>query len=239
MENTTQFDLNEAIARWRENLAASPVVSADQLDELEVHLRDSVRALQAKGLAEEEACLLAARRLGNSTELACEFGKVNRPLVWRWRAVWMLAGMVVYSAAADLCRAFGMGAMFLGSAFTSNGYLLGWLGVAAKCGVVASVGWAFYAVAKGGLGSGAARSARILRNRVLAASALFALLLGLKVAGVLSVVALVRVLPPHSLGIAFALNQWLAQVGPLVLLFIFILGLLRVMPAERRAQKLT
>ena len=49
METTsTPFDLNQAIQQWRDGLAQSPAIRGENLDELEVHLRDSVATLQAR-----------------------------------------------------------------------------------------------------------------------------------------------------------------------------------------------
>src|SRR5689334_23260986 len=66
MENQTSFELNNAIQRWRENLGQSPAFRSENLNELESHLRDSIATLQAKGLLEEEAFLIASRRIGGS-----------------------------------------------------------------------------------------------------------------------------------------------------------------------------
>ena len=46
MENQTAFDLNQAIQRWRENLANSPAFRSENLNELESHLRDSISTLE-------------------------------------------------------------------------------------------------------------------------------------------------------------------------------------------------
>lgn len=95
MENPTQFDLNEAVRNWREGLSGSPAIRAENLLELETHLRDGVAALEAAGLTPAEAFLVAQRRLGPASALDQEFGKVNRREVWLDRAVWMVAGSVV------------------------------------------------------------------------------------------------------------------------------------------------
>jgi hypothetical protein len=96
MENATAFDLNDAIRRWRDGLNDSPHFRGEDLEELEGHLRDSVVALQDRGLTEEEAFLLAARRLGHPAGLEPEFAKVNRGQVWLNRLLWMLVGIQVW-----------------------------------------------------------------------------------------------------------------------------------------------
>jgi hypothetical protein len=94
METPTQFDLNDAVRRWREVLATSPAFRGENLDELEVHVRDGVDALVAKGLSPEEALLIARRRVGSPEALGAEFGKVNRDYVWLTRGLWILGGML-------------------------------------------------------------------------------------------------------------------------------------------------
>lgn len=92
METKTPFDLNTAIQRWREHLSQSPQFRPENLEELEIHLRDSVAALQDKALSEEEAFLVATRRLGGAPALEPEFAKVNGQAVWMNRLLWMLVG---------------------------------------------------------------------------------------------------------------------------------------------------
>jgi hypothetical protein len=79
MENETPFDLEDAIRKWRDSLLRSSRLKAEELEELEVHLRDSVGALQKRGLSEDEAWIIAQRRLGQRETLKKEFAKVNSP----------------------------------------------------------------------------------------------------------------------------------------------------------------
>jgi hypothetical protein len=78
MGDTMQFDLNAAVLRWRERLDRSPQFRDENLAELESHLRDAVERLQAAELSQEEAFMIAARRIGSVQQLASEFEKVNR-----------------------------------------------------------------------------------------------------------------------------------------------------------------
>jgi hypothetical protein len=104
MENSPAFDLNNAISRWRDGLNQSPHFREDNLAELEAHLRDSVADLQSRGLMNEEAFLLGARRLGNSAGLEPEFGKINRGRVWLHRLLWMLVGIQVWDLLLNVSR---------------------------------------------------------------------------------------------------------------------------------------
>jgi hypothetical protein len=100
MESTTPFDLTLAIQHWRETLGQSPAFRRENLDELEMHLRESVATLSARGLSLEESFLIATRRIGNERALAAEFGKVNRNAVWLDRVLWMLIGIQVWGLAS-------------------------------------------------------------------------------------------------------------------------------------------
>lgn len=108
METAAQFDLTKAIQGWREKLASSPALNSHDLDELEQHLRDSITALQGKGLAAHEAFWVARGRLGASEALNAEFGKVNIEQVWGDRLQWMVTGYI----------AFGLGISFIGGLVT-------------------------------------------------------------------------------------------------------------------------
>src|SRR5205814_1318591 len=98
MENQTSFDLGAAIQRWRGELAKSASFRADDLEELEMHLRDSQTSLRAQGLTAEEAFLIAARRTGSGDVLAAEFAAINGTSVWPDRLLWMATGGVTMSA---------------------------------------------------------------------------------------------------------------------------------------------
>jgi hypothetical protein len=78
MENIAQFDLNTALRQWLARLGQSPQVKAENLKELESHVRDSVVQLQTKGLSSEESFLVATHRVGSPEKLEPEFAKVNR-----------------------------------------------------------------------------------------------------------------------------------------------------------------
>jgi hypothetical protein len=96
METPSPFELNLAIRRWRENLAQSTAFQTENLNELESHLRDSIDRLRTPQLSDEEAFLIATRRIGQTRQLESEFGKLNRNTIWLGRALWMLIGIQVW-----------------------------------------------------------------------------------------------------------------------------------------------
>jgi len=114
MENPNSFDLNAAIGEWLESHARLPGFKPHNLRELEVHLRDSVAALQAQNLTPEESFMVARHRVGTPEVLAVEFGKVNRHAVWLERAMWMLAGVQLFFLATGLARVTSSLALLFG-----------------------------------------------------------------------------------------------------------------------------
>lgn len=72
------FELEEAIGRWREAMAAGGVRSEEALDELESHLREETDRLIEAGRSPEEAFALASERLGEPAAMGREFGKLRR-----------------------------------------------------------------------------------------------------------------------------------------------------------------
>lgn len=95
METRSRFDLTAAFEDWRKQLAAQPGLTADNRRELELHLRDSIAALQQHGLTEEECFWLACRRVGQPQLLGHEFAKVDPAAVWRDRLFWLALGICV------------------------------------------------------------------------------------------------------------------------------------------------
>jgi putative ABC transport system permease protein len=72
-----RFNLDKTLATWRHSLRHNRVFLAEDLEELEVHLRDHIEAMVAEGLPEEEAFRRATDRLGFYAELETEYRKVR------------------------------------------------------------------------------------------------------------------------------------------------------------------
>ncbi|MCA9074647.1 MAG: hypothetical protein KDA93_06420 [Planctomycetaceae bacterium] len=88
------FDLETAIADWKQSLIAHEVLSADNIAELESHLRESVSSLESTGLVVEEAFFLAQRRIGQPSELKVEFAKEPSSTRWVRHGKWMCIGIL-------------------------------------------------------------------------------------------------------------------------------------------------
>lgn len=71
------------IAEWRARIMRSGAVRPADADELESHLRDEVAALETAGLAEDEAFLVAVKRLGGVDRLTAEFAREHSERLWK------------------------------------------------------------------------------------------------------------------------------------------------------------
>src|SRR5688500_7663004 len=80
-------DLEQLIEGWRRSAGAGGNVSAETLDELESHLRESVEAFRRGGMGLAEAFDKAAGQLGAAPAIASEFAKLEQPLWWPAKAV--------------------------------------------------------------------------------------------------------------------------------------------------------
>ena len=103
-------ELEDDIRRWRETFLAREGARAEHADELEDHLRQEIGRLRearrgdARLLSEQEAFLVAARRLGRPEDLAGELARSDRGAVWRRRWIWMLCGHLGIGLAIGLIR---------------------------------------------------------------------------------------------------------------------------------------
>jgi len=79
------FDLDAAVATWRQAYAHRDVFSPDDLDELETHLRDHFEARCAAGSSPETAFAEAQRHVGDGLHTALEYDKVRWSKAYRER----------------------------------------------------------------------------------------------------------------------------------------------------------
>ncbi len=80
---TNKAILEERIGQWREYLLRRPAVRSADVEELEDHLRSRIDALRGAGLDEEEAFLVAVKRLGGQDALAREFAIEYSERLWK------------------------------------------------------------------------------------------------------------------------------------------------------------
>lgn len=75
--------LDQEIGRWRGHVERHRAISAHDVDEMEAHLREQVDDLVAVGLDDDEAFLVAVKRIGNLDEVSREFAQEHTERLWK------------------------------------------------------------------------------------------------------------------------------------------------------------
>ena len=75
--------LEAGIAEWRAYLRRRQAIHPVDVDELEDHLRSQATALREAGLAEDEAFLIAVKRIGDQDALSREFAREHSERLWK------------------------------------------------------------------------------------------------------------------------------------------------------------
>jgi hypothetical protein len=76
-------ELEAQIDRWRGYVQRSQAISHADVEELEDHLREQIADRQATGLDDEEAFLVAIKRLGNLDAVSHEFAREHSERLWK------------------------------------------------------------------------------------------------------------------------------------------------------------
>nr|WP_101632703.1 permease prefix domain 1-containing protein [Arthrobacter crystallopoietes] len=76
-------ELEAQIGRWRGYVQRRQAISPADIDELEDHLREQIADRQATGLDDEEAFLVAIKRLGNLDAVLREFAREHSDRLWK------------------------------------------------------------------------------------------------------------------------------------------------------------
>ena len=75
--------LEEQIAAWRGYVSRREAIADRDVDELEDHLRGQIERLESSGLDEDEAFLVAVKRLGRLDALSREFAREHSDRLWK------------------------------------------------------------------------------------------------------------------------------------------------------------
>ena len=75
--------LEPQIGEWRAYVASAPGVNGRDVDELEDHLRHQIAELNAVGLKDDEAFLVAVKRMGDVDALSREFALEHSGRLWK------------------------------------------------------------------------------------------------------------------------------------------------------------
>jgi hypothetical protein len=79
----SHVELEAQIDRWRGYVQRNRAISPADVDELEDHLRGQIADRQATGLDDEEAFLVAIKRLGNLDAVSGEFAHEHSERLWK------------------------------------------------------------------------------------------------------------------------------------------------------------
>ena len=71
------------IAEWRTYVSKAPAVNGHDVDELEDHLRHQIADLTSAGLAQDEAFLVAVKRMGELDAVSREFAREHSGRLWK------------------------------------------------------------------------------------------------------------------------------------------------------------
>ncbi|NUU18786.1 hypothetical protein HP550_16155 [Cellulomonas humilata] len=80
-------ELEAQVDRWRGYVLRRQVISSADVDELEDHLRGQVADLRATGLDDDEAFLVAIKRLGNVDAVSREYAREHSDRLWKQLAL--------------------------------------------------------------------------------------------------------------------------------------------------------
>lgn len=99
------FDLEQAIANWREQMLAAGIKTPVPLEELEIHLREEIDRQIKSGMNAGQAFQHAVQEIGCARELQNEFSKVEgkRKMV---RVLALIAGWMAAGWLLSLCIVF-------------------------------------------------------------------------------------------------------------------------------------
>lgn len=112
----THAELESQIDQWRAYVQRREAISAADVDEMEDHLRGRVADLRAAGLDDEEAFLVAIKRMGDLDAISREFAREHSDRLWKqlvfvrddsgdggtpsWREIGVVLGLAVAAGVA-------------------------------------------------------------------------------------------------------------------------------------------
>jgi hypothetical protein len=76
-------ELESQIGQWRGYVERHRAISASDVDEMEDHLRNQISDLSAGGLHDDEAFLVAVKRMGNVNAISREFAREHSDRLWK------------------------------------------------------------------------------------------------------------------------------------------------------------
>jgi hypothetical protein len=148
------FQLEQQLQEWTKRFGPMAAMRDSDIEELEQHVRDSIAALKAKGLDDEEAFLVATHRIGPAGALETEFAKVNGGRVNGYHVFWMIAGVLFFEVCRLLITAVdGLGKALIAST-GGGGSVIGYSSVAITASLWLGVAFWLYRSAMVSSGKG-------------------------------------------------------------------------------------
>jgi hypothetical protein len=87
------FNLEQAIADWRQQMLVAGISAPAPLEELEIHLREDIAQQMQSGLSAQQAFGIAVKTIGQAPELKREFKKAGAPM--EMQKIIKLAGVII------------------------------------------------------------------------------------------------------------------------------------------------
>ena len=97
------FDLDQAIANWRQQMLSAGIKTPVPLEELESHLREDVEERMCSGVTAQQAFETSARQIGQAKMLQPEFSRAGETIYeWMKRHCYALARIPNYQLATNM-----------------------------------------------------------------------------------------------------------------------------------------
>ncbi|HNJ79034.1 MAG TPA: permease prefix domain 1-containing protein, partial [Marmoricola sp.] len=100
---------DQQIENWREVVRNRPELADDDVTELEDHLHGQMGDLKASGLAEDEAFLVAVKRMGSVDEFSREFAREHSERLWNQLVLSSVDPIVAKQRKRDRWMAIALG----------------------------------------------------------------------------------------------------------------------------------
>lgn len=125
METSNQFQLELAIDSYLQQLQSKGNYTQDDIMELKNHLQENADELTKKQLSEEEAFIIAQRRLGKEEELNNEYKKINGTIFYNRDLFVAVLSIYTYLLFSYLYTISQNGLQYLALSTGKNIYLWG------------------------------------------------------------------------------------------------------------------
>lgn len=106
-------DVEARIEQWRAGLAGSESLRQSDATELQTHLREEMERLKTTGLRDDEAFLIARRRLGDTAVLKERLATADPRHRVSNRLYWMILGLLSYYVLGPLGRLLSLPTAYL------------------------------------------------------------------------------------------------------------------------------